>query len=531
MNLSAVISAVSQDKNLDKAVVIDALEQAILHVAQKDFGLDSELEVAYNDETEEIDLFQFRTVVEDVQDQNLEMTLAQALQLDDGSEMGDSIGVRVDTSKFGRIAAQAAKQVIMQKVNEAERHRIYEQYKDKEGEVLSGYVRRVDRRSIVVDLGQVEAIIPGREQIFGERFRVKDRIQGYVVEVSDALRGAQIIMSRACNEFLQKLFEQHVTEVYDGVVEIVSIARDPGRRAKIAVSTRDSSVDPVGACVGMKGVRIQAIVTELNGERIDVIPWENDPAVMVCNALSPAVVNKVIVDEENNSMEVVVAEDHLSLAIGKRGQNVRLAAQLTGWSLDIRGDVSLAKQLEGIKEELLAQVEGLDEMHITILMNEGVKTLEELAQMSVRNLVRVLNLSEAAVEQLIAQARLYAERMQQAGAETADGYTANEVTVSPISDQARKQEYINRKKEERFALFMALDGVGEATAQAFSEAGYGALGDIIADSPEELVQRTGLPIVVVKTVQKAAENYMLKHPLYRDKSDDSHDDGSTTEAE
>lgn len=531
MNLGAVISAVSQDKNLDKAVVIDALEQAILHVAQKDFGLDSELEVAYNDETQEMDLFQFRTVVQNVEDKNLEMTLEEALKLDDGSEMGDSIGVRVDTSQFGRIAAQAAKQVITQKVNEAERHRIYEQYKDKEGEVMSGYVRRVDRRSIVVDLGRVEAIIPGREQIYGERFRIKDRIQGYVIEVSDAMRGAQIIMSRACNEFLHKLFEQHVTEVYDGVVEIVSIARDPGRRAKIAVSSRDSSVDPVGACVGMKGVRIQAIVTELNGERIDVIPWENDPAVMVCNALSPAVVSKVIVDEEQNSMEVVVPEDHLSLAIGKRGQNVRLAAQLTGWSLDIRGEVSLAKQMEGIKEVMSEHIEGLGDMHITILMNEGIKTLEELSQMSVRNVVRLLNLSDEAAESLIEQARLQAQKLAQGGGEM-EGFVPGEIIASPVSDQERKQEFINKKREERFALFMSLDGVSESTAQAFSEAGYGAVGDIIADSAEEVSTRTGLSITVVKAVQKSAENQMLRSQHNKEQS--SHediDDGSSTETE
>ena len=517
LNLSAVIAAVSQDKNLDKAVVIDALEQAILHVAQKDFGLESELEVAYNEETEEIDLFQFRTVVEEVGDKNLELTLGEALKLDDSSEMGDSIGVRVDTSQFGRIAAQAAKQVIMQKVNEAERNRIYESYKDKQGDVLSGYVRRVDRRSIVVDLGQVEAIIPGREQIYGERFQVKDRIQAYVLEVSNALRGSQIVLSRACNEFLQKLFEQHVTEIYDGIVEIVSIARDPGRRAKVAVTSRDSSVDPVGACVGIKGVRVQAIVSELNGERIDIIPWENDPAVLVCNALSPAVVSKVIVDEENNSMEVVVAEDYLSLAIGKKGQNVRLAAQLTGWSLDIKSEISLEKQLEGVKA-VLSTIEGLGDMHVTILVNEGIKNLEDLAEMTDRGLVRLLNLDEEKAASIIAKAKEKVEELSHENSDVEEG-VEEITTASPVSEQKRKQEFLQKKKQERTAIFMALDGVGEATAQAFADAGYGAIGDVIVDDSEEVSVRTGLPVVVVTAVQKAAENYLSQVRLRKEKND------------
>ncbi|MCY4380195.1 MAG: transcription termination factor NusA [Proteobacteria bacterium] len=509
MNLSAVISAVSQDKNLEKSVIIDAMEQAILHVAQRHYGVDSELEVAYNNETQEIDLFQFRTVVQKVEHKDLEMTLEDALKLDESSEMGDSIGVRLDTSKFGRIAAQAAKQIIMQKVNEAERKRVYESYKDKQGEILSGYVRRVDRRSIVVDLGQVEAIIPIREQIYGERFRVKDRIQGYVIEVSDLRRGAQIIMSRACNEFLIKLFEQQVTEVYDGIVEIVAVARDPGRRAKMSVTSRDSSVDPVGACVGIKGVRVQAIVNELGGEKIDVIPWENDPAVLVCNALSPAVISKVIVDEENKSMEVVVSEDYLSLAIGRRGQNVRLAAQLTGWRLDIKSEISMEKQIEAIRT-VLSTIEGLGSMHATILMNEGVKTMADLAEMPERTLIRLLNLDEDTAKDIIEKAKAKLEELL-AKEEAAKGDLAEEVSASPISKKERKkQEIAQKRKEERATILSAIESVGEASVQAFAEAGYGAIGDIIADSAEEVATKTGLPISVVKSVQKIAENHMTK---------------------
>lgn len=508
MNLGAVIAAVSQDKNLDKGVIVDALEQAILHAAQKDYGPESELEAAYNKETDEIDLFQFRTVVENVEDKDLELTLEQAQKLDPGSEIGDSIGVRLDTARFGRIAAQAAKQIIMQKVNEAERRKIYEDYKDKKGQILSGYVTRIERRSIVVDLGQVEAVIPAREQMFGERFRIKDRIQGYVVDVSSSLRGPQIIMSRAANEFLAKLFEQNVTEIYDQIVEIVSVARDPGHRSKIAVYSKDSNVDPVGACVGMKGARVQAIVNELNGEKIDIVPWENDPAVLVCNALSPAVVSKVVLDEEQQSMEIVVAEDQLSLAIGRRGQNVRLAAQLTGWRLDVKSEINLEKQIENFRA-LLGSTEGLGELHIGILINEGIKTLEDLSQMAPRALSRLLGIEEDLVGQIIEQAKKRDQELnQEVAARESQEFTQDETFAIPTTAKDNDFEIAERKKRERMQIFLKLGGVGDATADALASAGYGTVGDLIADSVDEIVLKTGLPISVVRTVLIAADKHM-----------------------
>ena len=518
MNLSAVISAVSQDKNLDKGVIINALEEAILHAAQKDLGPESELEVAYNEETDDIDLFQFRTVVEKVEDQDLELTLKEAKKLDPDSEMGDSIGVRLDTSRFGRIAAQAAKQIIVQKVGEAERRKVYENYKDRQGEILSGYVRRVDRRNIIVDLGDVEAVIPQREQMFGERFRVKDRIQAYVVEVSSSMKGPQIIMSRASGDFLIKLFEQNVTEIYDQIVEIVSVARDPGHRSKVAVYSRDSSVDPVGACVGMKGARVQNIVNELNGEKIDIVPWENDPAVLVCNALSPAVISKVIMDEENHSMEVVVGEDQLSLAIGRRGQNVRLAAQLTGWKLDIKSEVSLEKQMESFKA-VLSSIEGLGEMHVSILINEGIKTPEDLAQTSERVLTRLLNLEEELAQQVIAAAEVKVQELAESSEAVGEEFSLEEASAAPEQSQNREAEMAAERKKERMALFLNLEGVGEATADALADSGYGTIGDLIADSPEEVMAKTDLPIAVVKTVQIAADKYMQQTQIRSDEQD------------
>jgi N utilization substance protein A len=345
--LRKVISGVSRDKNLDKAVIIDALQQAVVHAARRTLGATADLEAHYNEETDEIELYQFRTVVDDddVANESLEIALSDARKLDSETVLGDAIGIKIDTSKFGRIAAQSAKQIIVQKVRDAERSQVFDEFKDRVGEILSGYVRRFERNDIIVDLGRTEAVIPYKEQVPTEKFRVKDRVQAYVVDVKRSSRGPQIIMSRAHPGFLVALFSQHVTEIYDGIVTIESAARDPGYRSKIAVYSRDSAVDPVGACVGMKGSRVQAVVNEINGEKIDIVPYDHDPARLVCNALAPAVVSKVIVDEDNHSMEVIVGDDQLSLAIGKRGQNVRLAAQLTGWRLDIKSESSIEEKM------------------------------------------------------------------------------------------------------------------------------------------------------------------------------------------
>ena len=531
MNLSAVISVVSQDKNLDKNIIINALEQAMLHITQKDLGLDSELEVSYNEETDEIDVFQFRTVVENVTDKQLEMTLEEAKKLDPDSETGDSIGVKLDTSKFGRISAQAAKQIILQKINEAERIRVYNNFKDKKGEVVSGYVRRLERKSIVMDLGQVEAYIPHREQIFGEKFRIKDRIQGYVVDVSQSLKGPQIIISRACNDFLIKLFEQNITEIYDEVVEIVSVARDPGQRSKVSVYSKDSNVDPVGACVGMKGARIQAIVDELNGEKIDIVPWDNDPAVFVCNALSPAVVNKVIVDEDNQSMEIVVSEDQLSLTIGKKGQNVRLAAQLTGWKLDIKSEQRLKKQMESAKS-LFNSIENLGEMHVTILMNEGIKSPQDLVEISPRALTRLLNLQDNQAEKIIDDVK---NRMielkdsdEQKALDDLHKDTSHKESSASADSELSITELAKQQKDDRIEVFLKLGGVGEATADALADSGYATVGDLIADSTDEMALKTSLPLAVIKTVQNAADKYMQsqlsKQMQLKDKQADNLED-------
>ncbi len=509
--LRKVISGVSRDKNLDKAVIIDALQQAVVHAARRTLGATADLEAHYNEESDEIELYQFRTVVDDddVANENLEIALLDAKKLDPETVLGDAIGVKIDTSKFGRIAAQSAKQIIVQKVRDAERSQIHEEFRDKVGEILSGYVRRFERSDIIVDLGRTEAVIPYKEQVPTEKFRVKDRIQAYVLDVKRSSRGPQVIMSRAHSGFLVALFSQHVTEIYDGVVTIEAAARDPGYRSKIAVYSRDSTVDPVGACVGMKGSRVQAVVNELNGEKIDIIPYDHDPARLVCNALAPAVVSKVIVDEESHSMEVIVADDQLSLAIGKRGQNVRLAAQLTGWRLDIKSESSVDEKLAGAKD-VLAAIPGLDEMMAELLIQEGYTTPNEIAQLSPRALNRLLNLDQEQALNLIERAKEAALHVSPSRPEARKTLAPkNELWAnSSASPVALDNKAEDSQISERVKIFLELSGVGEANAHALAEGGYVTIGDIVADSVEEVAQKTGLSIGVARTIQMAADRYL-----------------------
>ena len=499
--LKSVIAGVSRDKNLDKAVIVDALEQAMVHAARRALGATSDLEAHYNEESDEIELFQFRTVVEDddVADDVIEIALADAQKLDSDSVLGDALGVKVDTESFGRIAAQSAKQIIVQKVRDAERAQIFEEFKDRNGEILSGHIRRFERKNIILDLGRTEAIIPFREQVPTEKFRVKDRVQGFVVDVKRSSRGPQIVMSRAHPGFLVQLFEQHVTEIYDGIVSIESAARDPGFRAKIAVYSRDNSVDPVGACVGMKGARVQAVVSELSGEKIDIVPYDPDAAKLVCNALAPAVVSKVIVDDESRSMEVIVADDQLSLAIGRRGQNVRLAAQLTGWRLDIKSESSVEERLSDAKVSLL-RIEGMTDMMSSVLVQEGYSEIAQVADLTPRTLLRLLNLDNESAKDLIGAAK---ELVADSTGED-DDLLANSA-ASPVVEEKNDGD---SELEDRLSIFNELSGVGEATAQALADAGYGTIGDIIADSVEEVSQKTGLSLGVARTVQMAADRYL-----------------------
>ena len=359
LGLKREIDQVAKDKGLDSKEIIAALEEAMRQAAKRERGLETEIDARFNEELGEIELFEFREVVDEVTDKNAHISLHDAKAYDPDAEVGDEIGVKLDTSSFGRILAQTAKQVIIQRIREAERDTVFEEYKDRAHEIVNGIVRRFEKGAIIIDLGRAEAVIPPKEQVPRENYRPNDRIRAYVVEVNKNAKGSQIVLSRASLEMLTKLFEQEVPEIYDGTVMIRGAVREAGDRAKVAVYSRERDVDPVGACVGMKGTRVQAIIRELRGEKIDIVEWSDDSVLFVTNALSPAKVQRVsIVDDRERVMEVVVEDKQLSLAIGKKGQNVRLAAKLTGWRIDIKSEEEKRKEVEAQFGALEANADG-----------------------------------------------------------------------------------------------------------------------------------------------------------------------------
>ena len=381
LNLNAVLEQVGKEKNIDRTVLVEALESAMLTAARRKLGLTADLEAHYNEDLGEVEVYEFKQIVDDVSNRTVEISLVDAQKMDPelGEEdVGSDFGIRVDSKEFGRIAAQTAKQVIIQRVREAERNTIFDEYKDRKGELVTGIVRRFERGNVIVDLGRAEAVLPMREQPQRENTRAGDRVVAYVVDVLEVARGPQIILSRTHPNLVVKLFEQEVPEISEGIVVIEAAAREAGVRTKIAVNSTDPDViDPVGACVGMKGARVQAVVQELRGEKIDIVPWDEDDARFVCNALSPAEVTRVLVDEGNHTMQIVVPDDQLSLAIGRRGQNVRLAAQLTGWKIDITSETKVAEERE-VAWASLSRIEGLSDILVQTLYNHGFRSSEDV---------------------------------------------------------------------------------------------------------------------------------------------------------
>ncbi len=415
-DLSRIIDQVGKDKGIDKGILIEALEQALLAAARKKFGPKQEIEAKYNEEAGEVELFQFKTVVKDVKNPPAEISLAEAKDLDAEAQIGDSLGTKIDVAEFGRIAAQTAKQVIIQRVKDAERENIFEDFKDRKEEVISGTVQRFERGSIIVNLGRAEAVVPQQELVPRETYKPGDRIRAYVLDVRKTPKGPQIILSRSNPNFLVKLFELEVPEISEGIVKIVNAAREPGTRAKIAVYSQDSDVDPVGACVGMRGSRVQAVVQELRGEKIDIIPWSDDPASFVCNALAPAEISKVVINPEAQSMEVIVEDDQLSLAIGRRGQNVRLAAKLTEWRIDIRSEPKagpVAPKLDEIAArglEKVDQIAGVGEKTAQLLNAAGYLTVVDVCQVTAEQLSAIEGIGLKKAEKLIDAAKAHLDQ-------------------------------------------------------------------------------------------------------------------------
>jgi N utilization substance protein A len=514
LSLQHIIDQVSREKGIDAKILIETMEQAILTAAKRTFGPNRELEARYNEDIGQVDLFQYMTVVEDVSDPEREISETDAKRYGLEADLGEELGFQIfylkeDSDKarqqdkefgdllkitqarhgFGRIAAQTAKQVIIQRVRDAERENIFNEYKDRRGEIITGVVRRFERGSnIIVDLGRTEGILPQKFQTPRETYRPGDRIVAFLSDIDREARGPQIILSRTDVGLLVKLFEMEVPEIYEGIVRIVAAAREPGARSKIAVSSRDPDVDPVGACVGMKGSRVQAVVQELRGEKIDIVPYDRDPARFVCNAIAPADVARVIIDEANSAMELVVPDDKLSLAIGRRGQNVRLASQLTGWRLDVIGE-SKFKVLEEQAIAALASIENLDRNLALTLYKQGFRSLDEVA--------------EAAEEEL--------------GAIEGLGGPQNAASLKRRAESAMEKLRLGRIKRfasgedvlaERDELLL-IQGVTPRIADLLQHAGYRNLRDLSTEEDvDRLAIRTGLGSKRAQLIREGVQHYL-----------------------
>ncbi len=417
LELLQIADAVAREKTIDRGIVISAMEEAIAKAARARYGSETDVHAEIHPKTGQLSLTRHMLVVEDVENASNQISLNDAQRANPGAQVGDTIADTLPPLEYGRIAAQSAKQVIVQKVREAERDRQYQEFKDRIGEIVNGVVKRVEYGSVIVDLGRGEAIVRRDEMLPREVFRNGDRVRAYVFDVRRETRGPQIFLSRTHPQFMAKLFAQEVPEIYDGIVEIKAVARDPGSRAKIGVISRDSSVDPVGACVGMRGSRVQAVVNELQGEKIDIIPWSPDIATFVVNALAPAEVSKVVIDEDRERIEVVVPDtnNQLSLAIGRRGQNVRLASQLTGWDIDILTEQEESERRQADFENatrVFMEALNVDEVVGQLLASEGFTNVEELALVDAKELASIEGFDDETADELQSRAREYLEQLE-----------------------------------------------------------------------------------------------------------------------
>jgi transcription termination/antitermination protein NusA len=518
VNLNQVLEEVAKEKGIEKSALIDTIEAAILKAAQNTFGPGRDLEARYNPEKGHVELYQFMTVVEEVDDEEREIAMADLVErnLQDefeaeiGEEIGfqvfwreedkkeaerqdksfgDLLGISQSRQTFGRIAAQTAKQVLLQRVRDAERDIIFDEYKGKKGELIRGIVRRFERgNNIIVDLGRTEAILPSREQTPRESYRPGERIVAYVKDVDREARGPIVILSRADPRLVDKLFEAEVPEIYEGIVRIVAVAREAGSRSKIAVTSRDADVDPVGACVGMKGSRVQAVVQELRGEKIDIVPYDRDPARYVIAAIQPAEVTKVIVDEAGGRMEIVVPDEKLSLAIGRKGQNVRLASQLTDWKLDVISE-SKFKKMEEEAVDALQQIDLVSDTLAKAMYRVGFRALEEVAEASVDELAGIQGIDENEL----------ATRLKEAAASTME-----RIRDERLSTIATREE----PPTERERL-LCVHGLGVRTLTLLEDGGYKTLTSVVKEDADRLGIKTGIGLKKAAAIKKAATEFAV----------------------
>ena len=489
MEIMQIAEQLARERGIGREVVIEAMESAFQTASRKKYGAHKNIQARFDGKSGEFIISQLREVVVSEESEGYEgpdthILLEEVQETDPGAKVGDLVAESLPPVELGRIAAQTAKQVIVQKVREAERESIYREYHERQGELVNGLVKRVERNNIYVDLGRTSAFLPHEQQLPREHFRPGDRVRAYIYEVRDAVRGPQIILSRTDPRMVLRLFEMEVPEIYDAIVEIKAVARDPGYRSKIAVRSNDSHVDPVGACVGIRGSRVQGVVTELQGERIDIIEWSSDPAVFVCNALAPAEVAKVIVDEEEENIRVIVAEDQLSLAIGRRGQNVRLASELTGWKIDIiteQEDVAgRVEEFEGFTKGFMTNLD-LDEDVAGALVQEGFTSLEEVAYVPLEELAGIDGFDEEIAQELRNRAR---EHLLQ----------------SALESEERKVELDVDPRISR------VDGMDESLVVPLAEKGITNLDDLADLATDELLDLVGSE----RLSQDAAEGIILE---------------------
>jgi transcription termination/antitermination protein NusA len=464
--LLQVADTVARDKGIERDEVLEAMEQAIQKAGRSKYGQEYDIRAEIDRRNGEIRLMRFREVADPIENEATQMSLDEARAHDPAAQVGDFITDPLPPIDFGRIAAQTAKQVIVQRVRDAERQRQYKEFKDRIGEIVNGLVKRVEFGNVVVDLGRAEAMLRRDELLPRETFRQGERVRAYIYDVRPEIRGPQIFLSRTHPQFMAKLFAQEVPEIYDGIIEIRAVARDPGSRAKIGVISHDNSIDPVGACVGMRGSRVQAVVAELQGEKIDIIPWSQDPATFVVNALAPAEVAKVVMDEEQQRIEVVVPDDQLSLAIGRRGQNVRLASQLTGWDIDI---LTEAEESERRTEEVNSRssmfIEALDvdDVIAHLLVTEGFTSVEEVAYVALDDLASIEGFDEDVAAELQARARNFLDEQNEK------------------FEQRRQELGVEDKMAE-------LEGLSPAMVAKLGESGIKTLDDLADLAGDELIE-------------------------------------------
>jgi len=485
-DLKRIIDQISRDRGFDKKLLIEAIEEAVASAARKKYGSRRDIEVHYNEEYGEVEVFQFRNVVEDAGDEQTEIAFEQAKLLDPEVQLGDELGEKMENiTDLGRIAAQSAKQVIIHRMKDAEREVIFDMFKDRESEVVSGIVQRFERGNMIVNLGRTDAVLPKEHQIPKRSFKQGDRIRAFLLEVKENARDQQLILSRTADDFLAKLFTMEVPEIAEGIVKIMGVSREPGFRAKIAVSSTESDVDPVGACVGMKGSRVQNVVQELQGERIDIVTWSPDPAKYVYNALAPAHVSMVMVDEDANSLLVVVPNDQLSLAIGRQGQNVRLASKLMGWRIDVKSEQRWAN-LEDEGYQSLLQIAGIDEGLADQFFGKEIKSAADLAHAAIEDLTIIRAIDDDFAQQLIDAGAAVA-------AELGIAYEKPEVAEVEATEEQQEAEQPVTEAE-----------VGEAEVVVDADAAEDSEEETVAESAADDIDDTAAAEVEAEVAEDAA---------------------------